>query len=686
MLPAMAELGGGNDHCEEELNAFDDATYGVWSTIMDSMEKPMTGPLHPPTERLEEFATAFLNMSVFDAADVWIPQQNSEGVSQVVSVVANDALHELRSKGMVISNWSGAVGRAYASGTPVWSHNREIIFDHERRHVLERAGVQTILAVPVANCVLACYSLVRTDTVPFVLQFLQKALRLLWAGLNNVEKPSVEQEIWRDVGPADLGEMAADLEMHQEFLKKKRPHGVMSTADGSSRDRSESLSLQLESLDASISGSPVVPFSSNAHFSIEPYTEETGGTEVSPQHAVVPVAAAANDASPTNSVTLDVRGHLRAAVQSVGQIVPWTSTNVEGTKRLHMATTDQEGPNHIYVESSNQSIAEVMGPSVPSQTAAFGPSQESTLTFHSPAPIYYVPLQMPEPLPNRIMEPPTPSGGELLSHVNHGNTVSSSFVDGVYAPQIHSTTQELHHFAPQTYHIHEHLPSGTILSSQSVPPPSVSIIGVSQDAAYCQPAASQGEKVCRIQGCGEPAVVRRPYCMQHSGNRLCEQPGCSKCAQGSTRFCIAHGGGRRCTFPGCDKGARDKYFCAAHGGGKRCSAPGCSKSAVGGSNLCTGHGGGRRCDVEGCDKSAQSSTKFCVKHGGGKKCSNPTCQKVARGRTSFCAAHGGGVRCKLEGCNRVAIGKLQLCRAHGGGARTKTDTVPLYENEVSGTI
>lgn len=79
------------------------------------------------------------------------------------------------------------------------------------------------------------------------------------------------------------------------------------------------------------------------------------------------------------------------------------------------------------------------------------------------------------------------------------------------------------------------------------------------------PASQVGTsgKVCRIQGCDEPAVARRPYCTRHSGNRLCEFPGCTKCAQGSTRFCIAHGGGRRCTFPGCDKGARDKYFCAA---------------------------------------------------------------------------------------------------------------------------
>jgi len=156
--------------------------------------------------------------------------------------------------------------------------------------------------------------------------------------------------------------------------------------------------------------------------------------------------------------------------------------------------------------------------------------------------------------------------------------------------------------------------------------------------AELQMAYRSSRKSCRIQGCDDFAIVRRPYCLRHSGNRLCERDGCNKCAQGSTRFCIAHGGGRRCTFPGCDKGARDKFFCAAHGGGKRCSLEGCNKSAVGGSKLCTSHGGGRRCSVEGCEKSAQSSTNFCVKHGGGKKCSFEGCVKVARGRTLYCAA------------------------------------------------
>lgn len=92
-----------------------------------------------------------------------------------------------------------------------------------------------------------------------------------------------------------------------------------------------------------------------------------------------------------------------------------------------------------------------------------------------------------------------------------------------------------------------------------------------------QPQMVNGQKVCKTEGCGQPAAKRSPYCPSHTGARHCQYPGCTKCAQGNTKFCIAHGGGRRCTYPGCTKGARDKNFCAAHGGGKRCCIDGCTK-------------------------------------------------------------------------------------------------------------
>lgn len=287
MLPPFAELG--NLATEENpagsaapmTDDFDDASFGIWSTIMstepadksasdptkdtflrspspfmltEAPEKVATPPLAsspsiskpmlPPhqRERLEEFATAFLGMSVFDAADLWMPEgESGDTLFHITSVASTDMNEPLRnfkaaSAGVSIKLWSGAVGRAFASGNPVWSANPDVIVDNERASAFRRAGIQTALAVPIFSaravrpiCLLCCYSLVRTDAVPFVLRFVQQALRLLWGGLDRIEPhQSVHEHIWKEVAPADLGYMAADLEMQQEFLRKKRPHQQIS--------------------------------------------------------------------------------------------------------------------------------------------------------------------------------------------------------------------------------------------------------------------------------------------------------------------------------------------------------------------------------------------------------------------------------------------------------------------------
>ncbi len=151
--------------------------------------------------------------------------------------------------------------------------------------------------------------------------------------------------------------------------------------------------------------------------------------------------------------------------------------------------------------------------------------------------------------------------------------------------------------------------------------------------------ANKKRKTCRMDGCGEEAARRTPYCSRHCGPRKCEHEGCTKCAQGRTRFCIGHGGGRRCQHEGCTKGARDRHFCAFHGGGRRCNVKDCTKLAVGKGFTCTAHGGGRRCQHEKCTKSAQSSSNFCVRHGGGRKCKLPNCTRVARGKLGLCMSH-----------------------------------------------
>ena len=170
MLPSVTMLeGNGNGH--ENLagtEVFDEASYGVWSTIMENadqqvlgsdlldtddanlkmlsgiygtQEQETTSPIYAinrPTmekerlDRLEEFAAAFLDVSVFDYAEVWVPIGEQAGyLGQVTSIVSSDSKlnHSLlefeeASEKMLIKFWSGAVGRAFSSGNPVWSTNQ----------------------------------------------------------------------------------------------------------------------------------------------------------------------------------------------------------------------------------------------------------------------------------------------------------------------------------------------------------------------------------------------------------------------------------------------------------------------------------------------------------------------------------------------------------------------------------
>ena len=323
MLPSFAELGGNIFFDQDESggavgdsyggavddggDVFDEASYGIWSTIMQSPSDleasqsvqqhqngggfgtvgPFSGVQHQQKEqqstslgpdfplgineelgirgdesvkadpslqvmlpgqcvitecrqeRLAEFISAFLGVSVFDLADVWVPASSNgfpdclRHVMSVSSTEKSQSLNEFKamSEHALIKFWTGAVGRAYSSGNPVWSANPNVFVDAARASAFSRANVRTVLAVPVftgkqvqPTCVVACYSLVRSGSVPFVLRFVQQALRLLWDGLDQIEPhESVGRTIWEGVAPADLGEMAADVEMHQHFISRKRP-------------------------------------------------------------------------------------------------------------------------------------------------------------------------------------------------------------------------------------------------------------------------------------------------------------------------------------------------------------------------------------------------------------------------------------------------------------------------------
>jgi hypothetical protein len=165
MLPAVAEMGSSQGMKSEMdgdtiLDAFDEASYGVWSTIMQTYDEPLfeetpqgfadpvnfsesasltastlQGRIKPcmaieRQERLQEFCSAFLDVSVFDLAEIWLPMGlGSDCLGLVTSVVCsnnNSTLNEFtrESEKILVKFWAGAVGRAYSSGNPVWSCNK----------------------------------------------------------------------------------------------------------------------------------------------------------------------------------------------------------------------------------------------------------------------------------------------------------------------------------------------------------------------------------------------------------------------------------------------------------------------------------------------------------------------------------------------------------------------------------
>ena len=181
MLPSFAELGGDreddNKRKSSTCDAFDEASYGVWNIIMDNSVDNLSScapdevksqntsqddseckfdentfsrgsssstlsilsikseQIMPQLriDRLEEFASAFLGMSVFDIADVWLPSslEDFNSLVHVTTVAGSNSsddplVKEFRevSSCSTIKIWSGAVGRAFGSGNPVWSSNQ----------------------------------------------------------------------------------------------------------------------------------------------------------------------------------------------------------------------------------------------------------------------------------------------------------------------------------------------------------------------------------------------------------------------------------------------------------------------------------------------------------------------------------------------------------------------------------
>jgi hypothetical protein len=260
---------------------------------------------------------------------------------------------------------------------------QSVFIDSGRAEVFEKVKIQTALAVPVFSgksvtpaFVLCCYSFVRTGSVPFVLKFVQQALRLLWEGLDQVEPhESVGKELWRDVAPADLGEMAADVEMQQHFLIKKRPHNAMSSVMD---ETDPELTTQLDAMDVR-SG---IPSTRSIYTGIQDTSPPMGPVEEVNSPDLQPTL-------PRIQVQMyqTVQNHLQDAIRSVGDASLFPSqmhvaTNMEGTKR-----------------------AFVFEPSALSDPQQSQPAPHAPPQHHNFVNSHHIPLPMPGPLamPNQIL-------------------------------------------------------------------------------------------------------------------------------------------------------------------------------------------------------------------------------------------------------------------------------------------
>ena len=267
--------------------------------------------------------------------------------------------------------------------------------------------------------------------MPFVLRFVQQALRLLWDGLDKVQPhKSVGEDLWKDVAPADLGEMAADVEMQQHFMIKKRPHTAIENAPAQTDPTDSDLAMGFDSL-----GTPS---------GFQPVRSIYTGQGTSAAYDDEGTSAAYDDDFEPNVVPLyfqqiqEVQSHVQQAVQSVANVKPMhqhVSTNEQGSKRAHLFIERLDSPVDLGATETK-------------------PQESSTETsrergcMEAPSPL---PMPRPLPLPNATLrQPPTgshstnsPQIHPMQSHSarQQGQNIYSSHLDQSQKYQVQNPQQ-----------------------------------------------------------------------------------------------------------------------------------------------------------------------------------------------------------------------------------------------------
>lgn len=792
MLPCFAELNNVAPVTpEENLDIFDEASYGIWNTIMDpeqvfrdemivgemngsidsnfdlhrdlqsgnectlvegtSLSNDMisTGGIMSSSQasanllenyssrktslsegrklRLEEFCEAFLGMSVFDAADVWVAADDyPDCIQNVMSILApndrNESLREFnnRSSDVLIKFWTGAVGRAYSSGNPVWSANHSVFVDPGRALAFARAKIQTVLAVPVftgkeimPTCVVSFYSLVKSGSVPFVLKFVQQALRLLWDGLDKIKPHKNVENVWQEVHPADLGEMAADLEMQHSFLSKKRRHEfgdyasqnntssyAAPVAENSSDDsQTERLASSLQEINLPSGETITVPlqlYDYNLPMQEQMKGEIRQGTKPYPhqQTTIVPLV------------------HLA------------TVTNVEGTKRAHVMvgqplSSSSSLSNGLRMPSPLQMPSPLRMPNalrMPSPLPLPGALPKHVISRNSPSSSPSASrTQFQTHYTGSLPSPPSPVFAQQNSPASSASPTLPKFLNNV--PTTFSYMQPLNtvgteqvgrnHFEQQ-----QHSDQLRQRHEPSFPSPHQQNVYTQQDNQNQffnhQTMLNSETNVNRIpqnqsmqpfQGQPQSEYIFQQTAQQHrqspyqnhlfeqaeqlliksqtpsevSGGNLQHQSPVFHASENETsefepNMHVQNDGWNNYFVPvgveaessmlvqenaSLDFVDHNSIYCMT---AKDESSDDSSPSEP------------KVCRIQECTETAVSRRPYCVKHSGNRLCEHPGCPKCAQGSTRYCIAHGGGRRCTFPGCDKGARDKF-YCAAHGGGKR-----------------
>ena len=320
---------------------------------------------------------------------------------------------------------------------------QNVFSDSGRAHLFRQTNIETTLAVPVFSgrsktpaFIFCCYSFVRSGSIPFVLKFVQQALKLLWGGLDKVEPhKTVDGDIWKDCTPADLGEMAADVEMHQHFMIKKRPIGAIST-EMESQDKSiNSLTAEVDSLDT---------LGGTTHTAPSIYTGQRGLEIETPSPQLI-----------QRHTYEGIQNHLNDAIKSVVDMQPvhrHVPTNSNGSKRAH-----------VFFQPS-----QIMYAQIAQEQPKDGQNESSENQVHGALPAVSTHLPLPQPfrLPNQVVQPTIneypgattlhqslqePIQRTAFTHQSHNQTIDNSVNPNhgySFSSQQQQTTQQDQEIVP----------------------------------------------------------------------------------------------------------------------------------------------------------------------------------------------------------------------------------------------